>query len=220
MRLRKVRGDTVSSTKDKGYVTLNFDELNEKGLDKLKKAISKAGYEVVKITPAGPARRKDGIPVKTFELKGIDEQVMSIQVNNTGDISGIKLNGKNAPYTPVKTMAELGKSLADLFRKGSTAFQKSLSRKLARAAKKDTDGNKPQPSKGVKSGVQMLSDARARRDELKGTIATTQKKIESLSSDSDEAKKSQENIQAALNLEMAKTSQLEKEIAQLKEGTK
>ncbi|WP_342212304.1 defense against restriction DarA-related protein [Citrobacter sp. NCU1] len=210
----------MSSTKDKGYVTLNFDELNEKGLDKLKKAISKAGYEVVKITPAGPARRKDGIPVKTFELKGIDEQVMSIQVNNTGDISGIKLNGKNAPYTPVKTMAELGKSLADLFRKGSTAFQKSLSRKLARAAKKDTDGNKPQPSKGVKSGVQMLSDARARRDELKGTIATTQKKIESLSSDSDEAKKSQENIQAALNLEMAKTSQLEKEIAQLKEGTK
>lgn len=210
----------MSSTKDKGYVTLNFDELNEKGLDKLKKAISKAGYEVVKITPAGPARRKDGIPVKTFELKGIDEQVMSIQVNNTGDISGIKLNGKNAPYTPVKTMAELGKSLADLFRKGSTAFQKSLSRKLARAAKKDTDGNKPQPSKGVKSGVQMLSDARTRRDELKGTIATTQKKIESLSSDSDEAKKSQENIQAALNLEMAKTSQLEKEIAQLKEGTK
>ncbi|SQD10688.1 Uncharacterised protein [Citrobacter freundii] len=48
------------------------------------------------------ARRKDGIPVKTFELKGIDEQAMVVQVNNTGDISGIKLNGKNAPYTPVK----------------------------------------------------------------------------------------------------------------------
>ncbi|MCO5636793.1 hypothetical protein LF834_26980 [Citrobacter freundii] len=90
----------MSSTKDKGYITLNFDELNEKGLDKLKKAISKSGYEVVKIIPAGTARRKDGIPVKTFELKGIDEQAMVVQVNNTGDISGIKLNGKNAPYTP------------------------------------------------------------------------------------------------------------------------
>lgn len=62
--ITKEKGDTVSSTKDKGYITLNFDELNEKGLDKLKKAISKSGYEVVKIIPAGTARRKDGIPVK------------------------------------------------------------------------------------------------------------------------------------------------------------
>jgi hypothetical protein len=210
----------VSSTKDKGYITLNFDELNEKGLDKLKKAISKSGYEVVKIIPAGTARRKDGIPVKTFELKGIDEQAMVVQVNNTGDISGIKLNGKNAPYTPVKTMAELGKSLADLFRKGSTAFQKALARKLARAAKKDEAGSKPKTTKGVKSSVQILSDARARREELKGGITATQKKIESLSSDSDMTQKSRENIQAELNLELAKTSQLEKEIAQLQKGEK
>lgn len=210
----------MSSTKDKGYITLNFDELNEKGLDKLKKAISKSGYEVVKIIPAGTARRKDGIPVKTFELKGIDEQVMVVQVNNTGDISGIKLNGKNAPYPPVKTMAELGKSLADLFRKGSTAFQKALARKLARAAKKDEAGSKPKTTKGVKSSVQILSDARARREELKGGITATQKKIESLSSDSDMTQKSRENIQAELNLELAKTSQLEKEIAQLQKGEK
>ncbi|MCO5636792.1 hypothetical protein LF834_26975 [Citrobacter freundii] len=117
-------------------------------------------------------------------------------------------------------MAELGKSLADLFRKGSTAFQKALARKLARAAKKDEAGNKPKTTKGVKSSVQILSDARARREELKGGITATQKKIESLSSDSDMTQKSRENIQAELNLELAKTSQLEKEIAQLQKGEK
>ena len=122
----------MSSTN--GYVTLNFDELNVKGLDKLKKAVSKAGYEIVKVTPAGQARRKDGIPTKTFELKGIDEQVMVVQVNNTGDISGIKLNGKNSPYTPVKTMAELGKALADLKQKCSSLYWTSVLRKMKKEA--------------------------------------------------------------------------------------
>lgn len=206
----------MSSTKS--YVTLNFDELNVKGLDKLKKAVSKAGYEVVKVTPAGPARRKDGIPTKTFELKGIDEQVMVVQVNDTGDISGIKLNGKNAPYTPVKTLGELGKALADLFKKGSTAFQKALARKLARAAKKDLDKNKPTTSKGVKSGVQMLSDARARRDAQKEAIEAVNGKLTALKTEQDMTQKEHGSLQSELNLEVAKTTQLQDLIAKAKGG--
>ncbi|STJ26129.1 Uncharacterised protein [Escherichia coli] len=31
---------------------------------------------------------------RTFTFIGIDEQTMEVQVNDTGDISGIKLNGK------------------------------------------------------------------------------------------------------------------------------
>ncbi|QFH68088.1 hypothetical protein FR773_25995 (plasmid) [Leclercia adecarboxylata] len=206
----------MSSTN--GYVTLNFDELNVKGLDKLKKAISKGGYEVVKVTPAGQARRKDGIPMKTFELKGIDEQVMVVQVNNTGDISGIKLNGKNSPYTPVKTMAELGKALADLFKKGSTAFQKALARKLTRAAKKDLDQNKPTTSKGVRSGVQMLSDARTRRDTQKEAITAVNEKLTALKTEQDLTNTEHGNLQNELNLEVAKTTQLQDLIAKAKGG--
>ncbi|QCZ30228.1 hypothetical protein FHN83_26650 (plasmid) [Leclercia adecarboxylata] len=206
----------MSSTN--GFVTLNFDELNVKGLDKLKKAISKGGYEVVKVTPAGQARRKDGIPMKTFELKGIDEQVMVVQVNNTGDISGIKLNGKNSPYTPVKTMAELGKALADLFKKGSTAFQKALARKLTRAAKKDLDQNKQTTSKGVRSGVQMLSDARTRRDTQKEAITAVNEKLTALKTEQDLTNTEHGNLQNELNLEVAKTTQLQDLIAKAKGG--
>lgn len=206
----------MSSTK--GYITLNFDELNVKGLDKLKKAVIKAGYEVVKVTPAGQARRKDGIPTKTFELKGIDEQLMVVQVNDTGDISGIKLNGKNSPFTPVKTMAELGRTLADLFKKGSTAFQKALARKLARAAKKDLDKNKPTNSKGVKSGVQMLSDARARRDVQKQAVTAVNEKLVTLKTEQELTQKEHGNLQTELNLEMAKTTQLQDLIAKAEGG--
>jgi len=208
----------VSANNKNTYLLLNFDELNEKGLNKLKQAITKAGYEVVKVTPAGTARKKDGIPTKTFELKGMDEQVMSVQVNNTGDISGIKLNGKNAPFTHVKTMAELGKSLADLFNKGSTAFQKALARKLARAAKMDLEKDKPASSRGVKSGVQMLSDARARRDVLKEGIKTVSEKLVALQSEQDLTQKEHGTLQSDLNLEVAKTEQLQQQISKMKGG--
>lgn len=206
----------MSSTKGGSYVTLNFDELNEKGLDKLKKAVTKGGYEVVKITPAGPARRKDGIPVKTFELKGMDEQVMTVQVNNTGDISGIKLNGKNAPYTPVKSLADLGKTLAGLFSRNSTAFQKALARKMAKAAQKDGDTGTPSPRKGVKSRVQLLSDAQSRRAELKQAVSDVTQKLATLSDEANQTQKEQADTQSQLNAELAKTSQLEAEIERLK----
>ncbi|EKG5107237.1 hypothetical protein O3T00_27930, partial [Escherichia coli] len=94
------------------YVLLNYDELNEKGLAKLVKEISKGGYKIARVIPASNGRKKDGIMTRTFTLIGIDEQTMEVQVNDTGDISGIKLNGKTVPFKPVKTMSALGQSLA------------------------------------------------------------------------------------------------------------
>ena len=80
------------------YVLLNYDELNEKGLAKLVKEISKGGYKIARVIPASNGRKKDGIMTRTFTLIGIDEQTMEVQVNDTGDISGIKLNGKTVPW--------------------------------------------------------------------------------------------------------------------------
>ncbi|EGS5176295.1 hypothetical protein I8U34_005013, partial [Escherichia coli] len=80
------------------YVLLNYDELNEKGLAKLVKEIGKGGYKIARVIPASNGRKKDGIMTRTFTLIGIDEQTMDVQVNDTGDISGVKLNGKIVPF--------------------------------------------------------------------------------------------------------------------------
>lgn len=40
------------------YHVLDFNNLNEKGLEPLKKAVTKAGAEIVKVVPAGTARKK------------------------------------------------------------------------------------------------------------------------------------------------------------------
>lgn len=200
----------------KTYVLLNFDELNEKGLVKLKKAIVTSGYEIAKITGAGTARKKDGVPTKTFSLTGMDEQVMTVQVNDSGDISGLKLNGKNVPFTHVTTIAELGRTLAALFKKGSTAFQKALARKMARAAASKDDT--PQPKRGVKSSVQLLAEVRQQRDAYKAGITETKAKADQLTWDADAAQKNADSLQTELNQEQALTRQLKEQIAQLEEA--
>ncbi|MDT0178189.1 hypothetical protein Q9R34_19380 [Enterobacter sp. BRE11] len=197
----------------KNYVLLSFDDLNEKGLAKLKKAIVKNGYEIAKITAAGAARKKDGVPTKTFSLTGMDEQVMTVQVNDSGDISGLKLNGKNVPFTHVTSMDDLGRTLAALFKQGSTAFQKALARKMARAVAGKDDA--AQPKRGVKSSVQLLAEVQQRRDSYKSGIAETKAKVDQLTRDADTAQKNAENVQTELNQEQALTRQLKEQIAQL-----
>ncbi|MDV1094939.1 hypothetical protein ACSI5N_25280 (plasmid) [Raoultella ornithinolytica] len=204
----------MSSKSD--YILLNFDELNEKGLTRLTKEIGKAGYEIAKVVPAGKSRKKDGIMTRTFTLIGMDEQVMDIQVNDTGDISGIKVNGKTAPYKPVKTIPALAQSIAALFNRGATAFQKALARKMARAAKVNLDDGKKK-STGVKSNAQQLADAKAARDAITEDIQQVKTRLGVVQKNADGAMKEAESVKAALNHETARTRQLKEEIARLEE---
>ncbi|HHT1357262.1 TPA: hypothetical protein ACTYC5_004887 [Enterobacter hormaechei] len=198
------------------YVQLKFEELNEKGLTKLTKAMAKAGYEVAKVIPAGKSRKKDGIATRTFTLIGLDEQVMDVQVNDTGDISGIRVNGKTSPYQPVKSISALAQSLSALFKRGATAFQKALARKMARAAKKNLNGS-DKKSPGIKSNAQQLADAKSKRDAVSDDIQQVKTRLGVVQTNTDNAMTEAEKVKAALNQETARTRQLKEEIAQLEE---
>ncbi|EES2364951.1 hypothetical protein FVV73_005084 [Escherichia coli] len=197
------------------YVLLNYDELNEKGLAKLVKEIGKGGYKIARVIPASNGRKKDGIMTRTFTLIGIDEQTMDVQVNDTGDISGVKLNGKIVPFKPVKTLTALGQSLAALFNKGASSFQKSLARTLARAAKDIDDGNKK--IKGVKSNAQKLAEAKESRDAIREDIERAKEKLNQVQGNSDRATRETEIIRTEMAQELAKTRVLKEEIARLEE---
>ncbi|EIH4659282.1 hypothetical protein B6P79_003812 [Escherichia coli] len=199
----------------KNYILLKYDELNEKGLSTLVKEISKSGYRIAKIIPASNGRKKDGIMTRTFTLIGIDEQTMDVQVNDTGDISGIKLNGKTVPFKPVQTISALGQAIATLFNRGATSFQKSLARKLARAAKNIDGENKKQ--QGVKSNAQRLAEAKESRDAIREDITYANDKLVKIREKSDKAMQDIGNVKAALSQEQAKTRALKEEIARLED---
>ncbi|MEL8169919.1 odaE, partial [Escherichia coli] len=83
-------------TKNK-YATVDFDQVNEKGLKSLIAAINKTGVTVIEVDSSNRATTKDGVKVKTAKLVLNDGQILAIQVNDTGDISSVRLNGKAIP---------------------------------------------------------------------------------------------------------------------------
>ncbi|MDE9590809.1 hypothetical protein KKJ23_25045, partial [Xenorhabdus bovienii] len=96
----------------KKYTGLNYDQLNEKGLKKLTTVLANIDCKIVKLVAADTARKKDGIPTKTFSLHTEDGQEMAIQVNDTGDISAVKLNGKIIPFTSPSSIPDLARQIA------------------------------------------------------------------------------------------------------------
>ncbi|EBF2947897.1 odaE, partial [Salmonella enterica] len=79
------------------YATVDFDQINEKGLKSLITAINKTGTTVLEVESSNRATTKDGVKVKTAKLVLQDGQMLTIQVNDTGDISSVKLNGRVIP---------------------------------------------------------------------------------------------------------------------------
>ncbi|WP_241613278.1 hypothetical protein [Rosenbergiella epipactidis] len=199
--------------KPANYVLLDFDQLNEKGLQPLVKAIKAGGFEVAKVIPAGTSRKKDGVATKTFSLVAIDEQVMQIQVNDTGDISGVRVNGKNAPFTHSTNLNQVGQQLAKLFSTGATAFEKAMAKKIARQATKD-DGSSPKKP-GIKSNAQLLSDAKARRDAVKDDIDKTQSRLTTTQQKVNDNASQVSKLTQDLTSEKSLTKQLKEQIADL-----
>lgn len=159
----------LNSKNGNQYHLLDFANLNDRGLNPLKKAIERNGVEIAKVIPAGTARRKDGVAMRTFGLKIMDEQEVSVQVNDTGDVSAISLNKKPVPYTGVKNLSSLAKLIASAIQANAATFAKSLARKLARAAKPQGSQAK---NPGVKSNAQRLAEQNARIDAAQANIVT------------------------------------------------
>ena len=136
-------------TKNK-YATVDFDQVNEKGLKSLIAAINKTGVTVIEVDSSNRATTKDGVKVKTAKLVLNDGQILAIQVNDTGDISSVRLNGKAIPNAQSPDIKTLGTVMGQAARKNSAKFQKSLIAKAKRVA------NPVDKKPAVKSNFQRL----------------------------------------------------------------
>lgn len=194
------------------FHVLDYNNLNEAGLKPLMLAIKSVGGDVIKLEPAGAARRKDGIATKTFRLINVDGQIIELQVNETGDLSGAKLNGKNYPAGSPASLHDMAQKIVNAFTTNAATYANSLAKKLARAARAEIEkGTK----KGVKSNTQRLQ-------ELKGQAATYQENIANLNTQITTAQQSITQAQAgadaltqSLRNEQAKQRQLKQEISSL-----
>ncbi|MCX8979188.1 hypothetical protein NLN92_14340 [Citrobacter portucalensis] len=194
------------------FHVLDYNNLNEAGLRPLMTAIKSVGGDVIKLEPAGAARRKDGVATKSFRLINDDGQIIELQVNESGDLSGAKLNGKVYPAGSPANLHDMALKITTAFTTNAAVYANSLAKKLARAARAEVEkGTK----RGVKSNAQRLQ-------ELKGQAATYQGNIDSLNGKINAAQQllntvqtSNESLTQSLRNEQAKQRQLKQEISSL-----
>ncbi|EAT1308114.1 odaE [Salmonella enterica] len=194
------------------YAMVDFDQVNEKGLKGLITAINKTGVKVLEVDSSNRATTKDGVKVKTAKIVLQDGQVLSIQVNDTGDISSVKLNGRAIPNAQSPDVKTLGAVMGRAAMNNSQKFVKSL------AAKAKRIGNPVDKKPAVKSSFQQLQEAKNRNSQvtqnyrsIQNQVAVNQQAITDL-----RAKKDKET--ARLNNAMATNIELKTRLKQLKAG--
>ncbi|EIA0034268.1 odaE [Salmonella enterica] len=194
------------------YAMVDFDQVNEKGLKGLITAINKAGVKVLEVDSSNRATTKDGVKVKTAKLVLQDGQLLSIQVNDTGDISSVKLNGRVIPNAQSPDVKTLGAAMGRAAMNNSQKFIKSLAAKAKRIA------NPVEKKPAVKSSFQQLQEAKSRNNQvtqnyrsIQNQVAVNQQVITDL-----RAKKDKEA--ARLNNSMATNIELKTRLKQLKAG--
>ncbi|MCK8586574.1 hypothetical protein [Yersinia ruckeri] len=202
----------LMSQNGKKYTLLNYDQLNEKGLKKLTVALNSTTCKIVKLEPAGTARKQDGINTKTFTLHAEDGQKMAIQVNDTSDISSVKLNGKPTPLKAPSSIPDLARQIAAAFKASAPAFARSLAKKLAKVTR---DEMKKIKSPAIKSNAQRLQEAKNKADNFQSDIIHLNSKISQRQGLQSKVESELENTRTSLQSEQATTRQLKDEIAQL-----
>lgn len=201
------------------YHVLDFQNLNEKGLAKLVTAVKQAGTEIAEVIPAGPARKKDGVAMKQFSLVDLAGQTMTFNVTDSGDISGVTLNGKVIPESPPTSLKDMATKIAKNFEKTEVSFQASLARKVAKQARIDADKeSKESNKKAVKTQGQRLVEAseklNAAQNALNELRQTVSQRVEKKNANTEQL----QQLQEQLSQEVSLTGTLKQQIAALNQG--
>lgn len=194
------------------YATVDFDQVNEKGLKGLVAAINKTGATVLEVDSSNRATTKDGVKVKTAKLVLQDGQVLAIQVNDTGDISSAKLNGRVIPNAQSPDVKSLGAVMGRAAQNNALRFRKSLAAKAKRVA------NPVDKKPAVKSSFQQLQEAKDRNAQITNNYRSIQNQVAVSQQAITDLRARMDKETARLNNAKAKNTELKSRLKQLNAG--
>uniref|UniRef100_A0A7M2QPL7 Defence against restriction A N-terminal domain-containing protein n=1 Tax=feces metagenome TaxID=1861841 RepID=A0A7M2QPL7_9ZZZZ len=194
------------------YATVDFDQVNEKGLKSLIAAINKTGATVLEVDSSNRATTKDGVKVKTAKLVLQDGQLLTIQVNDTGDISSVKLNGRVIPNAQSPDVKTLGAVMGRAAQNNAVKFRKSLAAKAKRVA------NPVDKKTAVKSSFQQLQEAKDRNAQLTQNYRSIQNQVAVSQQVITDLRGRMDKETARLNNAQAKNTELKTRLKQLRAG--
>lgn len=200
----------LSSSNGKKYATLDFSQVTEKGLKPLIDALNKNGVTVASVAAPNKAVRKDGVQTKTASLTLQDGQELAFQVNDTGDISAVKLNGRAIPLHVNETLADVARSAGRTAAGNSQKFTDALAKKAQRAVSADLS-KKP----AVKSTAQQIKEVQEQTTAARARISDVIVQQASRQMKNDAVKAQIEKARVQLTQSQATGTQLEQQLRDL-----
>lgn len=195
------------------YAQVDFDQINQKGLKDLLAAINKTGATVLEVDSSNRATMKDGVKVKSAKIILQDGQTLGLQVNDTGDISAIKLNGKAIPNGQSASVQALGAVMGNAAQRNTAKFTASLAAKAARVA------NPVDKKPALKSNFQKLQEAKERNARVSANYLAITRAVTTGQQAITDLKAQLEKESGRLTNAQALNQQLKQRIKQLKAGS-
>lgn len=115
------------------YVTFDFDNFDEKGLQPVVKQFEQAGLPVVDIKATNRSRRMSGFATKTATFYFEDGQSITLRIKGDGDVFQVKLNSRVIPIQQVDDMKGAVQEMARMANANAPAWKKAQRRKQQRA---------------------------------------------------------------------------------------
>lgn len=200
----------LASKNGKNYAVLDFSQITEKGIQPLIDALNRNKVTVIQVAATNKAARRDNVLTKQAKITLQDGQELLFQVNDTGDISAVKLNGKVIPVHIGESLADVARAAGSAAAFNSTKFTDALAKKARRAVESDIS-KKP----SVKSTAQKIQDAKKEVAEKGSAISSLNDQIKASASLKDKLNMRLQQAQTELTQEKATSSQLEQELNEL-----
>lgn len=149
----------------------DFNELTADGraAKRLAQYFGRAGANVAQAESDGRVKRTAGVSYKELAYTFMDGQQVVLQIKQSGDIGGVKLNGKTVPIKNQDDQAKAVGELVKMMESGRAKFQMALAKKRAELPK------------GIKTAAPKMGEAlKARVEVLDQQISEKQASIASL----------------------------------------
>ena len=191
-------------------VKLNFDKLDEKGLEPIIKKFAKDGYKIANVEANNRAKRESGFAIKNFTLTFEDGQKMLVRVNGDGTVFQIKLNTRVVLITHVddmdKAIIEMCNYLYDNAKTNTQAKKKRERQKRTGVARPKATVTRDER---IASYKEQLANLNSAETDIKA-------QIESLKNENQEKEQILTNARHDLDVELNRTQTLNASISQLK----
>ena len=192
-------------------VKLNFDKLDENGLQPIIKKFAQHGYKIVNVDANNRSKRESGFAIKQFALTFEDGQKMLVRIKGDGTVFQVKLNSR---VVPIKHIDDVDKAIIEMCNYLYDNAKTYANAKKQRERQKKIGVERP---RAVLTNEERIAGYQEKLESFNAGIADIKTEIEALKSSTETKNNDLTQARKDLKAEFQRTDYLKAEIKRVQE---